>query len=367
MLKVKKRGRVWYAVGEIKGRLYRLSTGIPVGTRAQKESAERRAAELDLQIRSGAFGWSKNVPTLGSWWSTYEKVYSSQKSAPERDRQIMAHALPFFGAATPLDEIKKTDCLRYLNKRRQDPQANPKRKTPGRITEDTVQRERSFLQAVWQQAIEDGHEIENPWKGIERKAYSVRERLLTDDEQVRLLSRLSPRFQRFVLFLLGTGVRLDECRGIDPASDVDLVRRFVKVTGKFSKVRQVPLPAELVPLLQRQLDDEGRLWTQDPSRLREVLRKGAKRAGIDHLGPHTLRHTFGWRYLTGGGDIYTLSKILGHSSLAVTERHYAHLLRTDIQEKADRVNLGIRASVKAVVANEVDVEATGTVLPFERV
>ena len=199
MLKLKKRGNVWYAAGEIKGRLYRLSTGIPVGTRAQKEAAERRVGEIDLSIRSGEFGWSKHVPTFGDWWTLYEKTYSSQKSAPERDRQVMKHALLFFGATTRLDEIKKTDCLRYMNKRRQDPQANPGRKTPGRIAEDTVQRERSFLQGLWNQAIEDSHEIENPWKGIERQQYSVRERLLTEPEQVRLLSRLSPRFQRFVL------------------------------------------------------------------------------------------------------------------------------------------------------------------------
>ena len=42
------------------------------------------------------------------------------------------------------------------------------------------------------------------------------------------------------------------------------------------------------------------------------------------LTPHVLRHTFGTRWLQAGGDIYKLSKILGHSSVAVTEQHYAH-------------------------------------------
>ena len=154
---------------------------------------------------------------------------------------------------------------------------------------------------------------------------------------------------------------------MNPTCDLDLQRRFVKVTGKFSKTRHVPVPVELVPLLQEQLNEEGRLWQQNPQRLREVVAEAAKRASIDHLGPHTMRHTFGWRYLKGNGDIYTLSKILGHASVAVTERHYAHLLQTDIQDKADRVDLGIKASVRAVVKGIEDVgEATGTVLQFER-
>jgi integrase len=45
--------------------------------------------------------------------------------------------------------------------------------------------------------------------------------------------------------------------------------------------------------------------------------------------------------LKAGGDIYTLSKILGHASVAVTEKHYAHLLREDLRSKADAIDLGL--------------------------
>lgn len=344
-----KRGNIWYLRTKIKGKPYMLTTGFPVSTKKTKEAAERRAADLIVEIRSGELGWKSTVPTLKAWWLTYQKTYSSQKSAPERDDQVMAHALPFFGGDVSLDKVKKSDCMGYLNKRRGDVQANPGRKTPGTISEDTVQRERSFLQALWNQAIEDGHEITNPWKGIERKQYSVRDRLLTADEQTKLLAVLSIRFQRFLLFLLGTGVRLNEVRTIDPARDLNLTQRFVTVTGKFNKTRHVPIPAELLPLIKEQLQEDGELWKQNPQRLREVLGAAAKKAKIAHLGPHTMRHTFGWRYLTGGGDIYTLSKLLGHASVAVTERHYAHLLKTDVQDKADLVDMGIAASVKALV------------------
>jgi integrase len=347
---LKQRGGVWWFVKKIKGHRYRKSTEIPIGTKAQREAAERRASEIELQIRSGEFGWTKDVPTLGEWWATYEETYTSRKGAPERDRQVMTHALAFFGADRPIDEIKKSDCLKYLAARRVATQANPGRKTPGTISENTVQRERSFLQALWNQAIEDGHEMKNPWKGIERRPYDVRDRVLLDEEQTRLLAVLSPKFQRFLLFLLGTGVRLDECRGIIPDEHLDLKGRTVKVRRKFGKVQTLPLTEDVVRILEAQLEAEGELWTQNPQRLREVLAEGAKRAKIPHLGPHTMRHTFGWRWLRDGGDIYKLSKILGHASVAVTERHYAHLLKEDLSAAVNARNMGIGVSVRAVVS-----------------
>ena len=57
--------------------------------------------------------------------------------------------------------------------------------------------------------------------------------------------------------------------------------------------------------------------------------------------PHALRHTFGTRWLQAGGDIYKLSKILGHSSVAVTEAHYAHLLKEDLVAASQQVKIPI--------------------------
>ncbi|MBI4264998.1 MAG: tyrosine-type recombinase/integrase [Acidobacteria bacterium] len=315
--------------------------------------------DIEHAIRNGVHGWlTAPIPTLATYWTeTYRPTYTVQKRAPERDDQVMAHALPMLGNLR-LDEVKKSDCERYLNERRRAAHANPTRRTPGRVSEGTVQRERSFLHAVFQQAVEDGVLDKNPWRKIERVPYDVRDRLLTESEQAVLLARLSPRYQRFVVFLLGTGVRLEECRGIHPARDLKLDARLVRVTGKFGKTRDVPLPAELVPILTEQLNADGHLWPQNPQRLREVLANACREvqpspAGtrpqyqrkaqtpIPHVSPHTLRHTFGWRWLKGGGDIYGLSKILGHESVAVTEKHYARLLNEDLRAKMDLVDLGL--------------------------
>ena len=92
-------------------------------------------------------------------------------------------------------------------------------------------------------------------------------------------------------------------------------------------------------LLAEQIEAEGRLWKQNPQRLREVLAQGAARAKIPPITPHALRHTFGTSWLQAGGDIYKLSKILGHSSVAVTEAHYVHLLEDDLVAASRQITL----------------------------
>ena len=84
------------------------------------------------------------------------------------------------------------------------------------------------------------------------------------------------------------------------------------------------------------------------------------RAKIARITPHALRHTFGTRWLQAGGDIYKLSKILGHSSVAVTEAHYAHLLKDDLVAASRQVKLPIaRRSGATVVPLTAQREVNG--------
>lgn len=362
---LQKRKDVWYVVGQINGRLYRESTGF----RGAKNSegyklAERRKAEIENEIRADLYGWlPPPAPTVTEYWSqVYRPTYTEKKAAPEIDDRVMAHALPLLGSMR-LADVTPSDCEAYLNFRRQQPCANPGRKTVKLVAEGTIQRERGFLATLFRRAVDDGVIDRNPWKQVKATGYDVRDRVVTEAEQRELLARLSPRFQRFILFLIGTGVRLEECRGIDPATDLDLKARTLRVTGKFGKTRVVPIPSALVAVLKAQLKADKQLWTQNPQRLREVLADACRevkpsplgtrpqwqrkaRTAIAHVSPHALRHTFGHRWLKGGGDIYTLSRILGHESVAVTEKHYAKLLTEDLRAKMDAVDLGLTGDRK---------------------
>jgi len=61
-----------------------------------------------------------------------------------------------------------------------------------------------------------------------------------------------------------------------------------------------------------------------------------ERIGQNDIHPHMLRNNFAKRFLMSGGDIYTLSKILGHSSVTVTEEAYLDLQNEDLRMQYQR-------------------------------
>lgn len=361
--------QTYYVRKEIRGIEQKMSTG-----KKDLKSALRRYHEIMQAWNDGESGWGRKVaPTFEEYWNDYRAAYTVRKTPLRnsdsrdvkfRDDQLIVGFLATAGRHR-LDTITKTMCQTWANARRAQTYTRKKGGPLYQIAESTVTREISFLQAVFQQAIEDGWIEKNPWKNIEREGYATKERVLSLDEQGKLEAQLSPRYQRWLLFMLGTGLRLEEARGIVPATDLDFVRRTVRVTrktrGRKKKIQDVPLiDSYILDVLQEQLTEvnekgeQGLLWGQNPQRFREVLNEGAEKAGIDHLSPHTLRHTFATRYLKGGGDIYILSKILGHSSVSVTEKVYAHLLTEDLLARSQHVKLGIAPA------------AAGKVLPFKQ-
>lgn len=60
-------------------------------------------------------------------------------------------------------------------------------------------------------------------------------------------------------------------------------------------------------------------------------------AGVAYRNPHTTRHTFATRYLQAGGRLPELSMLLGHSSVDITMRFYAHLRTEDLASDVERV------------------------------
>src|SRR5215207_11753453 len=133
---LRKRGGIWYFRKMINGRLFRESTGF-----ADRKAAERRANEIELDIRAGVHGWKSTIPSFAEWWDVYRKTYTPLKSARNRDAQIVAHFLPHFGARR-LDDITKSDIVRYLNLRRTQMTGNPGQEAPSRVRQHSAARAR---------------------------------------------------------------------------------------------------------------------------------------------------------------------------------------------------------------------------------
>lgn len=144
-----------------------------------------------------------------------------------------------------------------------------------------------------------------------------------------------------VELLYGAGLRVAELCGLD-VRDVDLHRGEVRVTGKGDKERVVPLPAAareavgayvahrrapgllgqpLFTALRPRRDGPRRLGARDA---RRILRARARRAGIaDRVHPHRLRHSYATHLLDMGADLRDIQELLGHASLATTEKYTA--------------------------------------------
>lgn len=154
------------------------------------------------------------------------------------------------------------------------------------------------------------------------------------------------RDRTMILMLLDTGLRASELVGL-AMSDVNLDDGLLKVYGKGRKERVVPIGAKvqraLWKYLQRYrpqpanplcptllLTRAGRPITVN--RLESIIEKHGCRAGIEGVrcSPHTFRHTFAISYLRNGGDVFSLQRILGHSSLNVV-RIYVNLAETDVK------------------------------------
>ena len=159
--------------------------------------------------------------------------------------------------------------------------------------------------------------------------------------QQLLESALTNRDRLLILVPLDTGLRLGETAQL-LKSDLGPT---IRVLGKGRKVRQVPISQSLTAELLF-TGDVDHIWTAARTGL-PLTRHGIKtsykrifnRARV--LGsPHSLRHTFATEYLRNGGDLYRLSRILGHSNTRTTER-YLHLVIEDLVAEHRRISPAI--------------------------
>jgi integrase/recombinase XerC len=140
--------------------------------------------------------------------------------------------------------------------------------------------------------------------------------------------------------LYASGIRVGELCGLD-VGDIDSGRRTVRVMGKGSRERVVPIgiPAARAvqrwcavgrPLLVSERTGHALLLGArggriDPRIARRVVHARIAAAGsVPDTGPHGLRHTMATHLLEGGADLRSVQEILGHASLATTQI-YTHV------------------------------------------
>lgn len=182
--------------------------------------------------------------------------------------------------------------------------------------------------------------------------------VFTEDQTKIVCERLTAKgkdvIADMVLFAVETGLRLDEENNLR-WSDVDFRNKVITIGNKLyktksKKVRRIPFNERMERILlknsQRQLEksrilrefvfvqSNGKQYKKDT--VSKSLKKVIKEAGLpDELHWHCLRATAATRWASNKVPIFTVSKLLGHSSVNVTTRYYAGI---DLDELRDAVN-----------------------------
>jgi site-specific recombinase XerD len=185
-----------------------------------------------------------------------------------------------------------------------------------------------------------------------------------DSKDISLLLSFKPRgfyeLRTWTLLqcLLDTGCRIDEVLGIR-INQVNLDELNLRVMGKGNKERVVPISIELRKLLFRHLQVLAKrvelpsvnrfvFCAHNGSKLmyRNVMRDVrnlCKKVGITkHVRLHLTRHTFACHFMKNGGSIYTLSRILGHTSVSTTQIYIRGLGVEDFKEEHSRLSPLVR-------------------------
>jgi integrase/recombinase XerC len=182
------------------------------------------------------------------------------------------------------------------------------------------------------------------------------------DEMFRLLDRpdrqrpLGLRDLAILEVLYSCGIRVSELEGLNLES-IDFDQRLVKVFGKGSKERIVPIGKQAVSAVKAYLESTeelrrkahgdiqagplfinfrgGRLSTRS---IGKIVKKYGKESGLmTDISPHDLRHTFATHLLDGGADLRSVQELLGHASLSTTQK-YTHVSLDRLMDVYDKAH-----------------------------
>ena len=230
---------------------------------------------------------------------------------------------------------------------------NPKKRRDfgNKISDVTINNYMRNINVFFNYLEETRHIKKNPMKRI--KQIKVARRPLTflnDNDFKNLINCLDlAKFSEYrdrvvIMTLLDTGMRVGECLATR-IEDVDLKEKTIYLHAEITKGkkgRYVFFSLQLSQNIKRWLQFQDRyketeyLFCTNNGRPLQVnnfesnVRKYAEKVGLKGIHPHVFRNNFAKRFLMNGGDIYTLSKILGHSSVTVTEKEYLDLNTDDL-------------------------------------
>jgi integrase len=308
----------------LEGKRIRLSTHT-----SNKRLAQKIYEKTKWEIATGNFKSRKreSMPFFELVDHFIEKHSKVEKASWKRDFFIGEALKKYFGK-TPIGEITAYDIKAWREWRSKH---ITNKGTP--IKKASLNRELAFLKTMFNLAVEWGWLDENPASKVKLlKGEEKRLRILTKEELQRLIDCAREPLKTIIILAASTGMRKSEILNLR-WKDVDFEHGFIRVeNSKNSESRDVPmddfLKKKILSLKCERRTNDFIFSRKNGERIhciKEAFKAACKRAGISDFRFHDLRHTAASLLAAGGCDIITLQHILGHKTLAMTQR-YAHLI-----------------------------------------
>ena len=337
------RSRNWLVEFVVDGRRYRRSSGTPV--KRQAEALERKCWQ---EAREGHFECPEIRPiTLGAAADRYYETIIAPRTTREKSKQAEAHALGLIkrhlGEETCLSAFTAPVIAKWRDQLLREGRAPA-----------TVNRYLATLRAILGRACRDWGALSEVPQIKLFPLRNQRDRVVSAEEEDRILEQSASHLRPLVIFLVDTGARLSEALDVTWA-DVELpdaARGRVRLMHtKSGRPRQVPLTKRLrgvLASLRRKESKPGEpvflyraLGAGEPVPYRnptKAWKSALRRAEVDRtLRLHDLRHTFASRLVSHGVPLLDVSKLLGHRTTAMTQR-YAHLLPTAFDAAIEKLD-----------------------------
>jgi integrase len=310
------------------------------------EQARHKVKLLRAEIAQGRDPQSqvkqkRNEMTYGEFMNLYFDYISSKRSAVQYRRLYESKLRQEFGGLKiSAMAISKGRLVAFLNRLSQS-YSPAYRNRFLQLIKSSINAGNNVLECI---------DIKNPAVGIPLLEEVGRERFLSGEELGRLMPVLLKAENQLeipskvVRYLLATGIRIGECFHCR-WEHIDLENKMMSIPASHAKSKRldsIPLNAAAIGVLS-ECDESHPYPFANPATGKPYvsIKKSFKtlmvRANLNGVTAHTCRHTAASLMINGGQSLYSVQRILRHSSSRVTEK-YAHLSTQTLRDASDTIS-----------------------------
>jgi integrase len=315
------------------------------GVRTRTEAVKVLNAEVS-DAQRGKYHFHKKKITFNEMADLFLEKYSKPKkrSWKSADRVFIRNMKPFF-SGIKLTKITPMMIEDYKMKRLEN---GAGRRAEEKVSNSTINRELQCLRKLFNKAIDWGYARINPVLKVDflSEKGSIRKRVLSEDEEVRLIAAAPLYLKHMILVALHTGMRKGEVLKLK-WENVDFeAQEITIVETKDDEDRIVPMNPFLFNLLLPLKSQNGKteyvfanpMTGTHYVEIKRAFNGALDEADIEDFHFHDLRHSYASRLVRNGADLNTIKELLGHSSITTTQRY----LHSQAEQKRRAVNSLVR-------------------------